>query len=160
MFYGKFVKEKEDLDTANEIIRQVFCDELGIGSEDDGVNFALSLIVMDEEEPVGAGRLVFDGSRFTIEDVAVLPERRGEGYGDFLVRLLLDKAVETGSYELRIEALDGTEEFFGKIGFEPEGTMYEKNGVRWQGMMITTDPAQVCQACGEPGEEEEDDIQK
>ncbi len=151
MIYGKFAKEKDELENANEIIRRVFTEEIGLEEEDEGDEFALSALIFSgdgisggkdagEESsykgPVGAGRLLFDGKCFTIAETAILPEYRGRGYGDFLVRLLVDRAHEAGAGEIRLDALAGTEGFFGKIGFEPEGETFGKNGGRWQPMVL------------------------
>ncbi len=163
MIYGKFVTEKEELETANGIIRCVFADELGLAEAEDEGDFILSALLFSETgteptgrqngeesaagEPAAAGRLLFDGSRFEIREVAVLPDDRGRGYGDLLVRLLADRAFTAGAREIRLDALSGTEGFFEAIGFEPAGALFDSGGGRWQPMILTAGQVCSCRTC-------------
>ncbi len=159
MVYGRFATEKADLETANEIIRTVFEEELGFPEQDEEEEFILSAIVFtgDPDQtasgegaaavPAGAGRLVFDGTRVFLGEVAVLPPHRGQAYGDFLVRLLIDRAAQAGAAEVRIDALAGTEDFFAGIGFLPEGEPFERAGGMWQPMVLVIDEMPRCEGC-------------
>ena len=53
---------------------------------------AQQVIVFREDRAVGSARLWWQDGAFRMGDVAVLPEERGRGFGDLLVRLLLFKA--------------------------------------------------------------------
>ncbi len=158
MIYGKFVTEKEDLETVNDIICRVLTQECGLAESGEGESFALSALLYTEEpaaahadgEPAAAGRLLFDGDRFEIVETAVLPACRGQGYGDFLVRLLIDKALMAGAQEIRLDALAGTEGFFEKIGFVPEGEIFARGGGRWQPMVLSAGQICRCEECA-PG---------
>ncbi len=159
MVYGRFALEREDLETANEMIRTVYEDELGLAGQDDGEDFVLSALVFtgDPDQtasgestgaaPAGAGRLAFDGARFFLAEVAVLPPYRGQAYGDFLVRLLIDRAAQAGAAEIRADALAGTEEFFAGFGFLPEGESFARAGGVWQPMVLTVAEMHRCEGC-------------
>ncbi len=159
MVYGRFAVEKADLEAANEIIRTVFEEELGLPEQSDGEEFFLSALVFtgDPDQPAsgesagaapaGAGRLVFDGTRVSLAEVAVLPPYRGQAYGDFLVRLLIDRAGQAGAAEIRIDALAGTEEFFTGIGFLPDGEPFARDGGMWQPMVLVVKEMHRCEGC-------------
>ncbi len=148
MIYGRFATEKEDLEKVNEIARCVFEEELGLAEADDRESFALSALVCAEGSvPAGAGRLLFDGERFVIAEVAVLPAYRGKGYGDFLVRLLIDRAMMSGARTISLDALSGTEGFFAQTGFTTRGEIFAWGGGRWQPMTLTTGGIRRCEEC-------------
>ncbi len=151
MVYGRFAKEKQDLEAADSLIRRVLTQECGFAADDGEEAFVLTALVFDgaEEtaEVVGAGRLLFDGFCPEIAEVAVLPEHRGEGYGDFLVRLLVDKALLANAQKILVNARCGTEGFFEEIGFRSEGTAYEAHGGRRQPMALSGTVLRSCDAC-------------
>ncbi len=175
MIYGRFAMNKADLEAANAVIGRVFENELGLTEPEAEEEFVLTAVVFAEAdaeaaaglateaatglateagadpggEPAGAGRLLFDGKRFSVTDVAVLPEYRGEGYGDFVTRLLADRAMTAGAQEIFLDALAGTAGFFETTGFVPEGDEFEKNGGRWQPMVLTVNPVRSCGSCGQ-----------
>ncbi len=148
MVFGRFVSNPEDLKTVQKIADQVFVEELGLktgGAMADA--FCLHALVYDGDAPAGMGRMMYDGDRFTIADVAVLPQYRGQKYGDFMVRLLIDKGMMANAQEIDLDALAGTESFFGTIGFEAQGVPYESLGGTWQPMLLKTDRIHKCSGC-------------
>lgn len=148
MVFGRFVSEKQDIEQVMNIAYKVFVEELGLeacGVMSDA--FCLNAVAYDGEAPAGMGRMMYDGERFTIADVAVLPQFRHRQYGDFLVRLLVDKGMMSNAQEIHLDALEGTEAFFAGIGFEPVGDIYESLGGRWQPMLLRTDRIHKCSGC-------------
>ena len=149
MVFGKFVTEEKDMELVREICQRVFVEELGLNQTGTMTDeFCMNALVYAGDVPAGMGRIMFDGERFTIAEVAVLPEFRGEGYGDFIARLLVDKAVMSNSREVHLDARQGTEGFFEKIGFQTEGEAFEGCGGRWQPMALMTDQIHKCCNCG------------
>ena len=149
MVFAKFVSDQQDLDVFHEIYRKVFVEELSLDvSSARADEFYINAVVYDKEIPAGIGRIMFDGERFTISDVAVLPEHRGEKYGDFLVRLLVDKALMSNAQEIYLDAYEGTEGFFGTIGFEKDGAAFPGYGGMWQPMILKSDRLHKCCNCG------------
>ncbi len=145
MVFGKFVTEEKDMDTVRFIYEQVFQKELGLDrSETMEDEFCIHALVFAGEDPAGMGCVLFDGEDFRIGDIAILPAYRGDSYGDFMVRLLVDKAMMSNAQEIRLDALGGTEEFFRTIGFETEGEPFEDRGGRWQPMVLHTGSIHKC----------------
>lgn len=136
------------MEQVRKICRRVFVEELGIDQQGTMTDeFCMNALVYAGEEPAGMGRILFNGERFTIAEVAVLPEFRGEGYGDFVARLLVDKAVMSNAREVHLDAIQGTEGFFEKIGFQAVGEAFEGCGGRWQPMILKTDQIHKCCDC-------------
>lgn len=149
MVFGKFVTDEKDMKEVQKICNRVFGEEMGLdlsGTMTD--EFCMNALVYAGENPAGMGRIMFDGERFTIAEVAVLPEYRNEKYGDFLVRLLVDKAMMSNAREVHLDAFHGTEGFFETIGFEQDGALFEGFGGMWQPMILRTDRIHKCCNCG------------
>lgn len=81
---------------------------------------AWQVVVYDGDTPVGAARLWWRDGAFWLGDVGVLEERRGKGFGDLLVRLLLFKALMHSAALIRLDATWDTVAFFAKYGFASE----------------------------------------
>ena len=98
MVEGKFFSGQDDLREIYQIRREVFTEELGELEEQDA-NDAISMhaLAYTEGKPVATGRIRFDGWEFVIDKVAVRKEFRGMKYGDFIVRLLIDRAMMAGT---------------------------------------------------------------
>ena len=82
-----------------------------------------------EEVPVATGRLIFLEDRFKIGRIAVKKECRGKHYGDFVVRMLLDKAFSMGAKEVFVGAQSHAISFYEKIGFERQEEEYWEDNI-------------------------------
>ncbi|MFO8051614.1 MAG: GNAT family N-acetyltransferase [Thermoplasmatota archaeon] len=72
-----------------------------------------------EEEAVGMGRLISDGvSDGYIQDVVVLPDRRGEGIGSSIVRELVGQGKKRGLVWVGLIAEKGSSSFYERLGFK------------------------------------------
>lgn len=140
---GKILSYSDDLSQAFMIRREVFVKEQGIPEErvfDDMDHTALHVVVYEEsrintedglkrvQKPVGSGRICFDGSNCKLGRIAVLKDYRGKKYGDFLVRMLLQKAFSAGIQEVTVDAQTSVEEFYSKIGFQRVGENFMEVG--------------------------------
>lgn len=149
MVFGKFISGADDLTPVQEIRKRVFEGELGLPMRADMPDeFCIHALAYDGDVPVGTGRILFDGERFTVAGIAVLKEYRGQMYGDFLIRLLIDKAMMSNAVEIYLDALAGTEDFFRITGFEVCGESYEKCDRLWTPMMLHTAKIHKCCECG------------
>lgn len=131
LIQGKILSYGDDLSEVIEIRKKVFIDELGYSSEmifDDIDQFAMYVIVYEEDpnwkekksnvkKAVATGRIYYDGSTCEIGQVAVLKEYRRKQYGDFTVRMLLNKAFISGVNTVSLISPWNTVEFFKTIGF-------------------------------------------
>lgn len=132
MVKGKFLTSKDDLSEVLKIREEVFCEEQGIAKElehdalDDG---AIHVLINDHDCNVATGRLLQLQGEYFIGRVAVRKEERGKYYGDFVVRMLVDKAFRNGAKEVKIEAQKHTVPFYKKIGFVEDGAECMKAGI-------------------------------
>jgi predicted GNAT family N-acyltransferase len=67
-----------------------------------------------------AGRMYYAEGAFWMEAIAVRGDLRGQGYGDLLARMMLDRALQHAAREVRITAPKQCEGFFGRYGFETD----------------------------------------
>ena len=84
---------------------------------------------LGEEIPVATGRLIFLEDRFKIGRIAVKKQFRGKHYGDFVVRMLLDKAFSMGAKEVFVGAQVHAIPFYERIGFVKQEEEYWEDGV-------------------------------
>lgn len=56
-----------------------------------------------------------------IEDVAVLEEYRGKGYGKQIVKNCVDRALDLGCYKIKLNCTDDLVSFYEDIGFQKQG---------------------------------------
>jgi len=109
---GKWFPQGADIREALAIREAVF--GRGRDALDDG---ARQVVVYREGAPVGAARLWWRDGGFYAGDVGVLPEARGQGYGDLLVRLLLYKALSHNAKSVSLVCPAQTAGFFARYGF-------------------------------------------
>ena len=124
MVQGKFISGKSDLKDILYIRSEVFIKELMLYEECEEGAFdidAIHAVVYEGASqiyPVSIGRLIIEKDILRIDKVAVLQDFRGKGYGDFVVRMLLDKAKSFHIDKIVIDAPKKTTKFFNKLGFQ------------------------------------------
>ena len=99
MLYAKWIHGSDDISLAKAVREQVFVNEQGFAPEQEFDTFdngAWHVVAMEDETPIGTGRLYIDDGKFTIGRLCVLPEYRNMGIGDALMRLLMDRGLEVG----------------------------------------------------------------
>ncbi|MCL2617909.1 MAG: GNAT family N-acetyltransferase [Defluviitaleaceae bacterium] len=121
----------EELAQCARIERAVFVDELG--GDEAGVfansKDAIHAIMYNGDKPIGTGRIDFDGTRWTISHLAVIPEERNDKLGDFLLRYLIRRVYDMGIEEVFIDPPDNVRGFFAKLGFEAaQGSLMRRSG--------------------------------
>ncbi len=88
-----------------------------------------SVVVWEDDTPVGIGRVIGDGRvAFFIKDVAVLPERQGQGIGQKIMSAMMAYIRRTGSENayVGLMALKDKEGFYRRFGFHVRP--HEKEG--------------------------------
>lgn len=151
MTAGKYLSGKDDLSQVYELREAVFQKELGLTPqlERDGCDdMAVHVLVYEDQKPVATGRILYDGEIFKISRVAVLPEYRKRQYGDFVVRMLINKALLSGAGEIYASTLLPGRRLFEKIGFEVCGTAYEDGGLSYLPMWLKKEKLHKCCGCG------------
>lgn len=133
MIIGKWIPEEGDLTEVNRIRAEVFADSPAIaahGARPDA--FCMyALVCTPDGEPAAVGTALFDGTEYTIAGLGVRKAERGNGYGDFLLRMLLDRALASHARKVFCDAPAGTEGFFTRLGFVPCGEAFAEDGVTW-----------------------------
>jgi len=150
---GKILKPGDELKEAIDIRKKVFVEEYGIAYDkefDDLDMLAIHAVAYESEDAsekgkrgngkiaVATGRIVFDGENCKIDKIAVLKEYRNKKYGDFIVRLLLNKAFMSGIDEVNVDAFVSSEGFFKKLGFEKVSEEFSENGIKMYKMTINS----------------------
>ena len=123
LIQGKILSYGDDLSEVYAIRRKVFIEEMKVPEEIefDGMDdTAMHVIVYEEagsKKAVATGRIWFDGTTCEIGHISVLKEYRKRMYGDFTVRMLLNKAFTANIFDVDTIAFTSTIGFFEKIGF-------------------------------------------
>jgi predicted GNAT family N-acyltransferase len=120
----RVVESKDDLRKVFAVRAIVFCEEqlVPYGIElDKYEESAIHVLGELEDEPIAAGRLRFIGEYAKLERLAVRKSYRGKGYGNLLLKYLLDLAREHGFSKFKLHAQVASEKFYLGHGFKPEG---------------------------------------
>ena len=148
---GKLLTYGDDLSEVFAIRRKVFVEEQKIPDsiEFDGYDSEAMHVIVYEEAgskiAVATGRIIYNGQDCQIGRVAVLKEFRGKKYGDFTVRMLLNKAFTAGINEVTINCQQSAEEFCSKIGFHRVGCNFTEAGISYCKMIINVkDISMLC----------------
>jgi predicted GNAT family N-acyltransferase len=148
---GKLLTYGDDLTEVFAIRRKVFVEEQHIPDNiefDEYDSEAMHVIVYEEagsRTAVATGRISYNGQDCQLGRIAVLKEYRGRKYGDFTVRLLLNKAFTAGINEVTINCQKEVEEFYNKIGFHRVGSNFTEAGKSYCKMIIKVeDIATLC----------------
>lgn len=150
MIRGKYLSGRDDLSEIYQLREAVFQKELGFPAEleRDGYDgLAIHAIAYDEKRPAATGRILFDGEIYRMSRVAVKDEFRGKGYGEFIVRMLINKALLSGAREIYVSTLAGGRGMFERIGFEVCGQEYENGGLIYLPMWLPAEKLNKCCQC-------------
>ena len=96
MVFGKLVsgsEKNEQMQQVTDIRNAVLGQELQLSIKEEPDAFCMYALAYEGETAVATGGISFDGESYQMKEVAVLPKFRRKKYGDFIVRLLIDKAM-------------------------------------------------------------------
>ncbi|MBR3874379.1 MAG: GNAT family N-acetyltransferase [Clostridia bacterium] len=97
------------------------------GRGEDAIDpMAQQVVVYENDAAVGTARLWWQDGAFRLGDVGVLEDKRGRGFGDLLVRLLLYKALTHEASLITLACPEELQSFFAQYGFE---TVEEHDGL-------------------------------
>lgn len=142
LIQGKLLSHGNDLTDVFMIRRKVFIEELKIPEEieyDDQDEQSIHVVVYEEascKNAVATGRISFDGEICEIDHIAVLKEFRNKQYGDFTVRMLLNKAFTSGIHVVRSMVNKESVTFFEKIGFHIISDESDNQNIKYHLMEI------------------------
>ena len=122
MVKAKFLHGSEDISKCIEIRRRVFVEEMGIAEvlEFDGDDErAFHVVAETSDGLVGTLRLLFEmNGSVKIGHFAVLNKVRGEGIGDMLIRMALNKISNVECEKVIVNAVADKRGFYEKYGFK------------------------------------------
>lgn len=119
----------------------VFVNEQGVAAEleFDGLDdTAIQVLVAEQEQYVGTGRMLEDGQ---IGRIAILPEARGQGLGAKVVQILVAEAIRLGYPGVYLSAQTHALAFYFKLGFSLLGDEFMEAGIPHQSMVLKLDSA-------------------
>lgn len=149
---GSYLTSRDDLTAVLALREQVFSAEQGFHhacERDAHDDMAVYALVYDEEnQPAGTGRLYIDEEdRFTIGRLCVLKDRRGQGLGDLLMRMLLYRAQELHASAVYVEAQLPVVDFYARYGLRPVSDVFIKEGAPHRLMRATAEEIDIEGAC-------------
>ncbi|MBQ9768164.1 MAG: GNAT family N-acetyltransferase [Lachnospiraceae bacterium] len=153
MICGRYYLGLDHMEEIQPIRREVFGAELGFPENinfDDTDEIAIHAVAykdINRTIPVATGRLhkTGDGEDYKIGRIAVKKEERGQGFGDFIVRMLVDKGLMMGADRVIVGAQPHAIKFYEKIGFKPTGEIYLEANIEHTVMEIRQNS--ICKAC-------------
>lgn len=90
------------------------------------------LCLMESNQLSGYARIVPAGKKFkesSIGRIVVMPEKRGKGYGRWVIRKALEILDSKGVRETVIEAQNHLRKYYESEGFIAEGDVYAVDGI-------------------------------
>ena len=130
---------KEDIDKCRQIRYEVFVYEQGVPLDveiDAQDSAAMHFLMEVDGNPIGTARIINKGDGIgKIGRVAILLDKRGMGYGHELMWYLLGTGFRT-FHTLILDAQIQAVSFYEKLGFEPEGDVFEEAGIDHLRMLI------------------------
>lgn len=94
-------------------------------------------------------------AEFHLGRIAVLREKRGQGLGDLLMRMLLFKAREHGARSVALSAQLQAVPFYARYGFVPFGEQILDEGVPHQRMRVMGDQINLEGTCCKRGAQDQ-----
>lgn len=114
MLRGQWIEEKQDLKPVYAIRESIW----GKIEEDDMDEWSRHLIIDEDGIPVAVGTVTENlHHRFEFRHLGVIPSKRGQKIGDFLIRIMITDAWEKGATALELIADEKNYGFFMKEGF-------------------------------------------
>lgn len=119
MVTGKFVEGGEDLDLAGRLRAKIFQGHYVTDAFPyPGARYAVLWV---DGVPAGMGGVCHTGYRYTIIELGILEDYRMQRYGDFLLRLMADRAIDDGFKKVYADVTEDSKGFFLAAHFVPDG---------------------------------------
>jgi predicted GNAT family N-acyltransferase len=119
------------MDAARHIRESVFCQEQGISPADEWDEHdpvCEHFLLYTAQTPIGTARVrPYGDGKLKLERMAVMEDYRDFGAGTFLLRAVLKHLGETAPVVLNAQT--AVEGFYRKLGFAPEGEVFNEAGI-------------------------------
>lgn len=132
MLEGNYFFGEDNIEDAKGIRKLVFIEEQGMPETyefDEEDKESVIVVAYLDKEPVATGRLLFDGINNLIGRIAVKKQHRRNNYGEFVVRMLIDKCINFGGNTVTVFAQENAVDFYKGMGFEVSGQPYIEDGI-------------------------------
>lgn len=131
MIQGKWLITQSDINIGHNIADKCFnhiLTELPDYLHYELDSMANHLAVVDTATNIicGYGRVTYDLEDFVIDNICVLPEHRHKFFGDFIARVLVDKAIQCGADRIFCSVPKNLVDFAASIGFKVFDTSTHK----------------------------------
>ncbi|MGN1420953.1 MAG: GNAT family N-acetyltransferase [Eubacterium sp.] len=127
--------DSDDFQLVKNIRVSVFTAEQGADADtefdsyDEKGKGTLYALLYDRENAAATSRLALTEKGFKIGRIAVLKQYRGKGYGDKIVRAVVEKAFEKGAQTVLVDAQNYAVPFYEKFGFKAIGSQIIDRGL-------------------------------
>ena len=121
MLEVKIAKSNEDIDTCHKLRKIVFIKEQNVSPEeecDEQDKISKHFILLENNTPIGTGRIYKDNSTAVIGRICILKEHRGKNAGLFLMKNLIDYCKNQNFKEILLGAQEYALGFYEKSGFQ------------------------------------------
>ncbi|MGE7543281.1 GNAT family N-acetyltransferase [Sporosarcina newyorkensis] len=125
----------EDLKRAFEIRKAVFVEEQNVPEENEFDEFDAQkgicehILVVDEEQAVGTGRIRDVDGVGKLERICILPSHRQLGLGKVIVSALEEIAQEQGIGRVKLHGQTHAEKFYHKLGYKTASEVFMEEGI-------------------------------
>lgn len=151
MVQGKWIPPGEAYGEALRLREEVFVREQGFSAdlEEDAFDpMSWHVLLYREGVPAATGRIYYCEGAYWLGRLCVKKEARGEGLGDLLMRMLLDKAQRHFAPMVCLGAQQRAMPFYARYGFAPSGEPYQEEGVPHQRMCLRGEDIRLTGSCG------------
>lgn len=160
MFRAKWIySTSEGFDDAKALRREVFVAEQGYECTailDDMDAISACVIVLAQDGVACATGRLHPHDCWLFGRICVKEGYRGQGYGELVVKLLAQKAIETApSALLGVNSATGAVGFYRSFGFEPSGEPFVKDGVEVQPMRVSSERFDFKKTCSKNNTEKD-----
>ena len=134
----KIIQGDAGLKDAFEIRRRVFIEEQNVPKElelDEMDRIASHFILYLDKTPIGTARLFEKDDIYYIGRMAVLKEYRGRGFGEFIMKKMMDFAKHRKINKIVLHAQNDVVEFYKKFGFVETDNEFWEAGIKHKEMV-------------------------
>ncbi|WP_416825589.1 GNAT family N-acetyltransferase [Ectobacillus polymachus] len=129
---AKYVTTELERNDAFFIRKTVFVEEQGIPIQDEFDQYedvANHIVIYNNEEPVGAGRLRIVDNVAKLERICVLASYRKYGVGKLIVTTMEDLGKEKGMTKAMLHGQTQAEHFYKKLGYHTITEPFMEDGI-------------------------------
>ena len=132
---AKRITLENDLQIAFTIRKIVFVEEQGVPLQDEFDDFDLlngraeHVLVYNQEEPVGTGRIRWVDGAGKLERICILAAYRKFGFGKVIISALEEIAKEKGISQVKLHGQTQAEGFYKKLSYQKASNMFIEDGI-------------------------------